>query len=75
MKKCVYSLALLIALTVPVLAGDIQEPGKIPPPPPPVPCTENCTNSATTNTDPASGNNSTTLIETIIDLLGLIVIP
>jgi hypothetical protein len=46
MKRPILAAALLLCLTIPTIAGDIDGTGKTPPPPPP-PCTENCTSSQT----------------------------
>lgn len=53
MRRRVLSIALLIALALPVFAGDVQVPGA-PAPPPPPPCTENCGDNATSSPDSAS---------------------
>lgn len=45
--KRLLPVALMLFVSSPVLAGDIQNPGVILPPPPP-PCTENCTTTTAT---------------------------
>ena len=47
MRKVVFSLVIAVCLFVPVLAGDVNSPGKTDPP---SPCTVNCVNSGTTIT-------------------------
>lgn len=63
MKRLLPALALVCLLSVPSIAGDTNGPGKSDPPPPPPACTENCTGSATTETDPI------TLLEALLDVL------
>lgn len=71
MRRYALAAVLLLALSVPGLAGEIQIPGKSePPPPPPPPCTENCTNSAMSYDDPASVFDQF-LIEILIDLIAV----
>lgn len=66
MKRLLPAFALVCLLAVPSIAGDTNGPGKTEPPPPPPACTENCTNSATTEIDPLA------LIEALLDVLLII---
>lgn len=53
MNKRLLSLALTLSVfATPVLAGEVNTPGKTEPPPPPA-CTENCGTQATTTTTDA----------------------
>lgn len=65
MRKVLSALTLAFVLSVPVIAGEIPIP---PAPPAPPPCTENCTQQATS---PAPGSSIPAfVVQLIIRLLG-----
>lgn len=60
MRRLISLATLVVLLSVPVLAGDTNSPGKTDPPP----CTSSCTTGTTATTDPA-----TTLSEELLLLI------
>jgi hypothetical protein len=69
MKRLLPALALLAVFSFPVLAGDINSPGYVPPPPPP--CVENCPplyaeDSPANSVPDSSTATSSTMITSIV---------
>lgn len=61
MRKTLSAAALVLLISLTVMAGDVQMPPKAPPPPP---CSENCGNSAT-----AASTTLFTVIQTVLALI------